>query len=88
MMTDACGKELKKFDTERVVIAWDALLTKQQTALEIQRVPAMFITDVKADREVSLETKNGTNRYRSERHPQRQKRIIQVLEGISDTGHV
>jgi hypothetical protein len=54
MMSDAYRKEMNKFDAERALIAWDGLVTKQQAALENLRVPAMFVTDVKTDREVRL----------------------------------
>jgi hypothetical protein len=52
MMSDAYRKELNKFDTERVLVAWDSLVAKQQAALENMAVPAMFVTSSKADREV------------------------------------
>jgi len=51
MMSDAYRKELNKFDTERVLVAWDSLVAKQQAALENMAVPAMFVTSSKADRE-------------------------------------
>jgi hypothetical protein len=54
MMSDAYRKEMNKFDAERALIAWDGLVTKQQATLENLRVPAMFVTDVKTDREVRL----------------------------------
>ncbi|EMD40994.1 hypothetical protein CERSUDRAFT_44748, partial [Gelatoporia subvermispora B] len=44
-------KELQKFDQERVLPAWDGLITKQQTALESLGVPAMFPTTVGTDRD-------------------------------------
>jgi len=51
MMSDAYRKEIRKFDAERVLVAWDGLVAKQQAALENFRVPAMFVTSAKADRE-------------------------------------
>ncbi|TFK56032.1 hypothetical protein OE88DRAFT_1641774 [Heliocybe sulcata] len=51
MMSDAFRKELRKFDFERALTAWDGLVTKQQAALEGLGVPGMFITDASADRE-------------------------------------
>lgn len=54
MLSDAYRRELAKFDTERVLVAWDGLIAKQQIALEKMQVPTMFITDVKADREVRV----------------------------------
>ncbi|KZT26901.1 hypothetical protein NEOLEDRAFT_1061790 [Neolentinus lepideus HHB14362 ss-1] len=51
MMSDAFRKELRKFDLERALTAWDGLVTKQQAVLEGLDVPGMFITDASADRE-------------------------------------
>jgi hypothetical protein len=51
MMSDAYKKEMHTFDTERVMIAWDGLVVKQQAALEKLQVPTMFVTSVKTDRE-------------------------------------
>ncbi|KAG1739838.1 uncharacterized protein EDB91DRAFT_1134042 [Suillus paluster] len=51
MLNDAFRKELQKFDAERVLFAWDSLLQKQQSTLEALGVPAMFPTDLRADRE-------------------------------------
>lgn len=44
--------ELARFDSVRAMMAWDALLVKQQAALETLGCPTMFVTDVKSDREV------------------------------------
>jgi hypothetical protein len=52
MISEAYRKEMNKFDTERVLIAWDGLVMKQQAALENMRVPNMFVTDIGTDREV------------------------------------
>lgn len=52
MMSDLFRRELKKFDSERVLPAWDGLVTKQQTTLESLGVPAMYVTVALADREV------------------------------------
>ena len=52
MLSDAYEKELKKFDAERVLVAWDGLVTKQQATLESLQVPTMFKTDITTDREV------------------------------------
>lgn len=46
--------ELKKFDRERVLPAWDGLIARQQATLERLGVPAMSMTDEKTDREVSV----------------------------------
>lgn len=53
MLTQAYEKELRRFDAERVLPAWDGLVTSQQAALAQLKVPAMFPTAVKADREAS-----------------------------------
>lgn len=53
MLSDAYEKELKKFDVERVLVAWDGLVAKQQATLENLQVPTMFKTDITTDREVS-----------------------------------
>ena len=50
-MKAAFEKELMKFDMERVLPAWDGLITRQQAALESLGVPAMFPTDTVTDRE-------------------------------------
>lgn len=36
--------DLKKFHASRVLVAWDAQRTKQQTQLEALGVPCMFVT--------------------------------------------
>ena len=51
-MTDSFRAELRKFDRERVLPAWDGLVTKQQAALEALGVPAMFPATEAPDREV------------------------------------
>ncbi|KAL0949804.1 hypothetical protein HGRIS_009840 [Hohenbuehelia grisea] len=51
MMTTAYQKELKKFDQERALPAWDGLISKQQTAFAALGTPTMFNTGIKADRE-------------------------------------
>lgn len=52
MMSTAYKNELRKFDLERVLPAWDGLLSNQQTALASLGVPTMFATTAKAMREV------------------------------------
>lgn len=44
---DAFRRATQKFDTERMLLAWDALMEKQQTALEALGVPTMFRTSSK-----------------------------------------
>ncbi|KAI6165064.1 hypothetical protein EDD17DRAFT_326202 [Pisolithus thermaeus] len=51
MLNDAFRREVQKFDAERVLIAWDALIEKQQVALETLGVPAMFRTGSKENLE-------------------------------------
>ncbi|KAA1466046.1 hypothetical protein DENSPDRAFT_876203 [Dentipellis sp. KUC8613] len=51
MLSDSFRRELKKFDIERAIPAWDGLVGKQQTALEALGVPSMFPTSSKAERE-------------------------------------
>ena len=53
-MTESFRAELQKFDRERVLPAWDGLVTKQQAALEALGVPAMFPTTLATDREVRM----------------------------------
>ncbi|KAI6122835.1 hypothetical protein EV401DRAFT_2069910 [Pisolithus croceorrhizus] len=58
MLNDAFRREVQKFDAERVLIAWDALIEKQQVALETLGVPAMFRTGSKENLEVSGDSSN------------------------------
>ncbi|KAJ7590766.1 alpha/beta-hydrolase [Mycena floridula] len=55
MLSDAYARELSKFDRERVLPAWDSMVTRQQEALTRLEVPTMFCTDVASDREVNFE---------------------------------
>lgn len=52
-LTQAYKKDLHKFDTQRVIVAWDGLISKQQAALGTLGVPVMYVTDLTSDREVS-----------------------------------
>ena len=52
MLTDAFKKEIDKFDQDRVIPAWDGLVTKQQMELAHSRVPTMFISNQAEDRQV------------------------------------
>lgn len=83
MLSDAYKKELKKFDVERVLVAWDGLVAKQQAALENLRVPTMFKTDISTDREVTDLIGHKSSLSHLVTSEQRQQRVIQVLEGIS-----
>lgn len=53
-MTQNFEKELQRFDKDRVLPAWDGLITRQQMILEKIGVPSMFVTNEKVDREVSI----------------------------------
>lgn len=59
MMSSAFRKELQKFDAERVLPAWDGLVSKQQTALENLGVPTMFNTGLDTDKEVCCAATSG-----------------------------
>jgi hypothetical protein len=45
-------KELDKFDRDRALLAWDGLISKQQTTLASRGVPTMFVSVEGADRDV------------------------------------
>ena len=51
-MTDAFCRELKQFDKERALPAWDGLISRQQSTLETLGVPTMFPTSKETDRQV------------------------------------
>ncbi|KAG6813449.1 hypothetical protein H0H92_010783 [Tricholoma furcatifolium] len=51
MLQDGLKKALGKFDRERVLVAWDGLISKQQAILFQHNVPTMFSTSQPADRE-------------------------------------
>ncbi|KAF8076009.1 hypothetical protein FPV67DRAFT_393001 [Lyophyllum atratum] len=51
MLQGGLKKELEKFDRDRVLVAWDGLISKQQTTLARHNVPTMFPTVKPADRE-------------------------------------
>jgi len=38
------GRELKKYDRERVLVGWDSLIEKQQSTLEKLGFPTMYVT--------------------------------------------
>lgn len=44
MLQDAYQTEMRKFDKERVLPAWDGLMARQQGQLETLGVPNMFVT--------------------------------------------
>ena len=54
-MSDSFRKELRKFDAERALPAWDALIRGQQARLEALKVPTMFVTSATGDVEVRIQ---------------------------------
>jgi hypothetical protein len=54
-MSDAFRTELRKFDAERVLPAWDGLVRGQQARLEALKVPTMFVTNDASDVEVRID---------------------------------
>lgn len=52
-LSESFRRELRQFDRDRVLPAWDGLVAKQQTMLESLGVPTMFQTIASGDREVS-----------------------------------
>lgn len=53
MLNDAYKKDLKKFDMERALPAFDGLIAKQQAVLTRLNVPTMSVSDDTELREVS-----------------------------------
>ncbi|KAF9057490.1 hypothetical protein BJ165DRAFT_1420760 [Panaeolus papilionaceus] len=51
MMTDSFKKEIARFDVDRVLPAWDGLVSRQQQELAQLNLPTMFITTENEDRE-------------------------------------
>lgn len=49
LMSDNFRKDLRKFDVERALPAWDALVQGQQARLEALKVPTMFVTTETGD---------------------------------------
>ena len=81
-MTDSFRAELRKFDRERVLPAWDGLVTKQQTALEALGVPTMFPSTEATDREVRALCEIPLMMLMGTSTAQRQQQIMQVLGGV------
>ena len=52
MLTEAFKKEIDKFDRDRVIPAWDGLVSRQQMELAHSRVPTMFVSNQIEDRQV------------------------------------
>ena len=93
MLQDAYQKEMGKFDRERVLPAWDGLITRQQGQLEALGVPNMFVTSDPRDTEVRFANRTPSPQLTPSRYhflaclcgltqPQRQKQIIHVLLGL------
>ncbi|KAH9991439.1 hypothetical protein BJV77DRAFT_529422 [Russula vinacea] len=49
VLSDSFQKELRKFDVERVLPAWDGLVRGQQARLEALKVPTMFVSNEAGD---------------------------------------
>jgi hypothetical protein len=54
-MSENLRKELRKYDIERVLPAWDALIRGQQARLEALKVPTMFVSSETGDVEVRIQ---------------------------------
>jgi hypothetical protein len=54
-MSDNFLKEVRKFDVERALPAWDALVRGQQARLEALKVPTMFVSSETGDVEVRIQ---------------------------------
>ena len=89
-MSDAFRTELRRFDAERVLPAWDGLVRGQQTRLEALKVPTMFVTNDIGDTEVRGLSLNMFTWPHSRPHAkrpfrQKQRRVAHVLEDILST---
>ncbi len=84
MLNDAYKKDLKRFDMERALPAFDGLIAKQQAALARLNVPTMSVSDDTDLREVSstclLAVANVERNIL-----QRQQRVMQVLTGLVES---
>jgi len=49
VMTEACKTEMSKFDRNRVLPAWDGLVSKQQAMLQSLNCPLMYVTNMAVD---------------------------------------
>jgi hypothetical protein len=84
MLTEAFKKEMDKFDQDRVIPAWDGLVSRQQMELAHSHVPTMFVSNQAEDRQVRLthcQARTGSH----EPIMQRQQQVVNVLENILDT---
>ena len=87
MLTEAFKKEIDKFDRDRVIPAWDGLVSRQQMELARSRVPTMFVSNQAEDQQVRdqyriciLVSKHGCGSH--EPIMQRQQQVVNVLENI------
>ena len=84
MLTEAFKKEIDKFDRDRVIPAWDGLVSRQQMELAHSRVPTMFVSHQAEDRQVRdpyYQARTGSHKTIM----QRQQQVVNVLENILDT---
>ena len=85
-MSDSFRMELRKFDAERVLPAWDGLVRGQQTRLEALKVPTMFVTNDAGDVEVRISDISFVVHPHATRSCwQKQRKVMHVLEGILPT---
>lgn len=82
MINEAFKRDLKKFDRDQVLPAWDSLVYSQQTKLARYDVPAMFVTKSLPDRQVSGVWYVLEFWHLLKIEIQRQQRVMKVLEGI------
>lgn len=85
MLSDAYKKEIYKFDSDRVLPAWDGLVSRQQNELSQKGVPAMFVTSDVHDREVGSASPRMTHLVFVSLilFCQTQQQVVGVLESIA-----
>ncbi|KAF9481995.1 hypothetical protein BDN70DRAFT_485230 [Pholiota conissans] len=83
MIMDAFNKEIFRFDRERILPAWDGLVSRQQNELGQMTVPTMFVTTDVQDRKVTSINcyflSNGFTTFLFKK----QQQVISVLETIT-----
>lgn len=83
MIVDAHKKEIRKFDTNRALSAWDSLVSQQQLKLQKLKVPTMHITTESPAREVCPFFNQMLFFFCHAHHQlQLQQRVLQVLISI------
>lgn len=93
-MSDSFRTELRKFDAERVLPAWDNLVRGQQARFEELKAPTMFVTNDTVDTQVRVTLQIlheglffGVCPHA--KHPfsicQKQRKVVQLLEDILST---